>query len=64
MIKHVQDSGLIHTLRVFANILFVIGNELPLRFKRAFKRTLRNKLADNRRHPTQNAVVEKQPATY
>ena len=62
MLKYVQNSGLVQTVSIFADVLFVIGHQLPLDFERAFKRALFYELTDHRRHSAQDTVVQKQGA--
>lgn len=50
-------SRLIHAIRVFADVLLIIGNQLPLDFQRTLKRVLFDILSDYGGHSAQDTVL-------
>ena len=64
MIEHIQYSRLVHTFGIFANIFFVISDELPLDFERSLKGSLCDEVTNDSRHASQNAVVEEKLAAH
>ncbi len=60
--KDIENSSLIHPLCILADILLIIRKKLSLNRQRTLKAVLYDVLPDHRRHPAQNAVIQKQTA--
>ena len=59
MVEHVENSCLIESLRVFADILLVVQNKLALQLQCSLERASAYMGGDNRRHAAKHAVIHK-----
>ena len=60
VVEYIQDPGLVDALGIFANVLLVVRDELPLNLKRPLKGSFFNELTDNSGHSAQDAVVKEE----